>query len=273
MVLSLADTDRPVNHHRFGRAHLELLIDFAKETPETIRAAIRMLQAFDQAAPVETRRGAGAVEEATAGLAEAVAHLTPPPPQSMTPAVPVAAATAIPAATDPASSTGADALVDSAGVKWDPKLHTSTKTKTIDGKWKARKPREAPVPLVPVPVPGVTTGTVPPPPPPPPPVSMTPPPPPSVLVPSAEPEVNDDEPEVNVEADSGGTGMVSTGEAQVIDFATFIVQITTALNAGEITQARIHEVQTQFGLTSLFSLNDTEAAKLQDVARAFGFAS
>lgn len=261
---------------------MEILIDTAKETAEGIRDAIRMLQALvgpDHSQEKAPRRGAGAVEEATAGLSEAVARLPetpppPPPPQSMTSAVPVAA-TNTTSATEDASSAGtiprADSMIDSAGVAWNNKLHTSTKTKDIDGKWKPRKSREAPVPLPTSVVPPVTT--VPTPPPPPIPASFTPlptPPPPLVMVPSA----GDDEADADIEPDmAGGVGLVPKGPQEGIKFADFIVQVTTAANNGALSQARIAEVQKQFGLVSLFSLQEGEASKLQDVARAFGFAS
>jgi hypothetical protein len=207
--------------------------------------------------------------------------LPPPPPPPAIPAAPGAAAIVIPAATDPASFTAADALIDSAGVKWDAKFHTSTKTKDIDGRWKTRKSREAPVPLARAAVPSVTKSA--PPPPPPqmpagaPPVGTTyqqappppPPPPPTVM-----PQQSDDT-DIDVESDSASPGepeRVSAGTAPVaIDFAGFISRLTAGMNDGSITQIRVAEVQKQLGLVSLFSLGDTEVAKLQDAISAFGF--
>lgn len=141
-----------------------------------------------------------------------------------------------------------NAEVDSEGAVWSAKLHSSTKSKTIDGKWKARKPRDAtPVPP-PVVVPAATNA-----------VSI--PPPPTVMVPSSE--------------DPGDTGEpipLPPGALAGIDFPTFITRITAGMNDGSITQVTISEIQKANGLVSLFSLADTESAKLPAVAAAFGFA-
>lgn len=270
---------------------MQILIDTNTDSPAEMRAVARLLtEAADAATTPKPRRGAGAVEEATAGLSEAVARLAPPAPAiSLEPAFANNANVPPPPPPPPASDKGepvldayrvmppmppsipalADALTDSAGVKWDSKLHTSTKTKDIDGKWKARKPREAPVPLHPPTVPAGTSVAPPPPPPVPPslPQVPVPPPPPTVMVPSAEVDADIEQ------DDSSGSSVVQEGAPQGIDFPSFIVQITTGVNNGSLTQARIAEVQNQFGLVSLFSLNEGESAKLQDVAAAFGFTS
>lgn len=260
MFRSIADTDRPVNQ-RFGRTQLQVLIDTNTDSPAEMRALARILiEAADAATTPEPQIGVEGWKLAGVTPVLEIKTDAPPPP----PPPPRPPEFTLPPGVPDISGRPSD----SAGVVWDPKLHTSTKTKDIDGKWKARKPREAPVPLHPATVPSGTTPT--PPPPPAPPATMatpTPPPPPTVMVPST-----DDDIDVTTD-DTGEPEMVQTGASAGIDFATFIVQITTALNAGEITQARISEVQKQFNLTSLFSLNDLEAAKLQDVAKAFGFVS
>jgi len=233
-----------------------MLIDTATDDPAHIYAQAKMLLSLFETVPVAPKE-TGTDKKPLAFDVDA---------PKAAPAVPVAAATAIPAATGPVSSTGADALVDSAGVKWDHKLHTSTKTKDIAGKWKARKPREAPVPLPPPTVPA-GTNTAPSPPPPPPPASMDAPPippPPTVLVPSSDDDIE-------VETDTGGVELVPAGAAQGIDFATFIARLTSGMNDGSITQVRVAEVQKQLDIAALFSLGDTEADKLQDAVKAFGF--
>lgn len=266
---------------------MQVLIDTNTDSPAEMRALARILTKAADAAQ-EPSPQAGVEGLKFAGVTPILEIKTdapppPPPPPPTTPVVPVAAATVIPAATAPVSSTDAGALIDSAGVKWDYRLHTSTKTKDIDGKWKARKSREAPVPLHPATVPAGTSASPPPPPPPIPvgirnPASLTiadikrlpdaPPPPPSVMVPSAEPSDDD----INVESDdTSGPSVVPAGEAQRIDFASFIARLTSGMNDGSITQVRVAEVQKELGIVSLFSLGDTEAAKLQDAVRAFGF--
>jgi hypothetical protein len=253
---------------------MQMLIDTATDDPAHIYAQAKMLLALFETVPASPKEAAPKAAEGLKIAPLDVPHGgssrgidTPPPPPPPPP--PPSASTAMGAAGSTANLTSgsASALIDSAGVKWDSKLHTSTKTKDMDGRWKPRKPRDTTPPAPP----SVPAGTNTPSPPPPPPVSMAAPPtppPPSVLVPSS-----DDDPEVNVESDTGGSSVVPPGTPQGIDFATFIVQITTALNAGEITQARINEVQNKFSIVSLFSLNEGESAKLQDVAKEFGFVS
>ncbi len=267
---------------------MQMLIDTATDDPAHIYAQAKMLLSLFETVPaVPKQAGPQASIEGLklVGVTPIVTVLPDAPPPPPPPPPSVTTATAPAGSTGIVTSGGADALLDSAGVKWDAKLHTSTKTKTIDGKWKPRKPRDgAPPPVPPVtnvqrvpvlvgPNAGTfnTTENLPAPPPVPPSMALPPPPPPpTVLVPSAV----DDEPDAPIESDdTGGSNVVPPGAPEGIDFATFIVQITSAMNTGEITQARIHEVQTQFGLTSLFSLNEAESAKLQDVARAFGFVS
>lgn len=274
---SIGETDRPVNQ-RFGRTHLQVLIDTNTDSPAEMRALARILTEAADAATEPTPQ-TGVDDLIRVGITPVLEIKTdapppPPPPPPTTPVVPVAAATVITAATAPVSSTDAGALIDSAGVKWDYRLHTSTKTKDIDGKWKARKSREAPVPLHPATVPAGTSAPPPPPPPPVPP-SVTqmpvPPPPPSVMVPSAEPSDDDINVESDTAAPSESTG-VSQGTAPVgLDFASFIARLTSGMNDGSITQVRVAEVQKELGIVSLFSLGDTEAAKLQDAVKAFGF--
>ena len=50
--------------------------------------------------------------------------------------------------------------VDSAGQKWNPEIHSSTKSKTQDGQWRKRKTTAAPAPVVPMPpaAPAVVVG-------------------------------------------------------------------------------------------------------------------
>lgn len=293
---------------------LQLLIDTNTDSPAEMRAVARLLIEAAEAAtaPEESDREeasrttisrVGALERTEkVAILKDDAPPPPPPPPSLESAFANKASVPLPPPPPPASdkvepildahrimtlptSGGAAALVDSAGVRWDSKLHTSTKTKDIDGKWKARKPREAPVPLHPATVPAGTSA----PPPPPPPVRMDaaqaaevraaalapppPPPPPTVLVPSAESDPDGDD--INVESDdTGGSGLVSQGEAPVlIDFASFIARLTSGMNDGSVTQIRVAEVQKQLDIVSLFSLGDTEAAKLQDAVQAFGFVS
>jgi hypothetical protein len=72
------------------------------------------------------------------------------------------------AALVPAAAPGVE--VDTTGVAWSAALHTSTKSKTIDGRWKPRKPRDPPAPppaVVATMEAQNTPGNVPPPPPPP----------------------------------------------------------------------------------------------------------
>jgi hypothetical protein len=162
--------------------------------------------------------------------------------------------------------------LDSAGVAYDANLHSSTKSKTIDGKWKARRNRGGSQ------VPADTTSRlsiqgvkVPPgteaeaiaayvagkaPLIPPPTGAPLIPPPPAAIV----PQPDDD---AELEADE-------VPAAPAMDFPTFITKITAGMNAATITQARITEVMAQFKLDSLFSLN-TKPELVGDVAKAFGF--
>jgi hypothetical protein len=193
-----------------------------------------------------------------------------PPPQS-TPAVPVAAVTAIPAATVPASSMATIAPmippppgppsveIDSAGVQWSAALHSSTKSKTIDGRWKARVKRgaNAIVPSVTTTSATMTavsppaqyhTGYVPP-------VAIPPP-------PVTPPPVVDDEADLEPDAPAA------------TDFPTFISNITAAMNAGTVTQAKIAEVTGALGIDGIFSLNTVDPLRpdmLAQASRMFGF--
>lgn len=234
----------------------QILSDTKTDSPAELRATARLL--MEAAALAET--------PSTDTNKKPLAFEVDAP--KATPAVPGAGAIAIPAATDHVSSTGAGvplpppppaapgAEVDSTGVAWSAALHTSTKSKTIDGKWKPRKPRDGAPPPPPPAVPAATSAPAIPAPPPVPP-------PPSVMPPSA--SADDD---IDVQSDTaGGTESVPTGATPGIDFPTLITRLT----AGEVAQTRIKEVQEQFGLVSLFSLGAEQASKLQDVARAFGF--
>jgi hypothetical protein len=154
--------------------------------------------------------------------------------------------------------------LDSAGVAYDANLHSSTRSKTIDGKWKARRHRGANVT-------GVTSGgttsvqgvKIPPGqetaaitayagPQAPPPI----PPPPSTLAPPA------DDADVEVEADA----------PSALDFPTLINHVTQGMTTGAITQARIAEVLAEYKLDSLFALN-TRPALVSPVAMALGVAA
>lgn len=161
---------------------------------------------------------------------------------------------------------------DSAGVVYDANLHSSTKSKTIDGKWKARRNRGgAQVPA------GTTNGTL----------SIqgvkiepgqeaaaiakyvadnaTPIPLPPTGIPappaSVAPQADDD---IEIEADAPAA-------APGMDFPTFISLITAGMNAGTVSQAKITEVMAAHKLDSLFSLN-TKPDLVSVVARDFGFA-
>lgn len=119
---------------------MEILIDTNVESPEGIRNAIRMLQsliAFEvvesdrpkaapstlpHAAPSTGMDSTAAQSQNDTNIKHAAAILAPPPPP-------------------PPAPPGVE--TDSTGAVWSSKLHTSTKTKDIDGKWKPRKPRDS----------------------------------------------------------------------------------------------------------------------------------
>lgn len=242
---------------------MQIMIDTATDDPiELKHLGAWLVATFAPAAPSiegqnddsiplhpEPRRGAGAVEEATAGLAEAVARL---PVQVLPPPIP------------PPPGPAPSQILDSAGVPWSSALHTSTKAKTIDGRWKARKsrggspvvpagtqamtplPAPAPVPVPPIPV------TLPLPIPPPPNV-------PPVSLPSV-----DTDPDVTVEPDA-----VPEGATPGIDFPTFITKIGEGMADQSITQSRIAEVLAKFKLGGLFDLN-TRPDLVAEVAAEFG---
>lgn len=214
-----------------------------------------------------------------------LAPMIPPPPgfplPPLIPAVPVAAAIVTPAATAPVLSTATSVPMippppgvpapgpefDSKGVQWSAALHTSTKTKTIDGQWKPRTKRGAnavvpadttaphtdtmgktsiqgvviPAAQLPAAL-AAYTGAVPIPPP------------PMIAPPGA-----DDEFEVE--------GDVALG----VTFPEFIANVTAGMNAGTVTQARIAEVMAEFKLDSVFSLNAADGDVLAQVSKAFGF--
>jgi hypothetical protein len=233
------------------------MLDTNTDAPSDLYRIGKFLVDAYAAMPVaETRRGAGAVEEATEGLAEAVARANARVPSPTPPA---------PLLPPPAPSTGDynNDGVDSAGIVWSAALHTSTKSKTIDGKWKPRKPRDGTPPPPPPSVPPVTSAPtsaapvalVPPPPPPPPPVSP----------PAAEPSDDD----IEVETDTGESAPLPPGPPPGLEFPAFIARVTSAMNEGRISQARITEVQNAFGLASLFGLT-AGGEKLQAVAAELG---
>jgi hypothetical protein len=111
---------------------INLLIDTSR--PSDIAEALVLLSTLEAAAGDDVPTGTTAEDaEFLAGLkADAVAAATPP--------VMVSTGTWTAPTPDPAVVFAKnDTDVD--GVKWDPALHASTKAKTIDGRWKARKRR------------------------------------------------------------------------------------------------------------------------------------
>jgi hypothetical protein len=253
---------------------LQIMLDTDTDSSSDLYRIGKFLADAYAGVPVaETRRGAGAVEEATEGLAEAVARANA---RSLEPAfagkaaptnfdhLKVSPVADLPPPPPPAPSTGDynNDGVDSAGIVWSAALHTSTKSKTIDGKWKPRKPRDGTPPPPPPSVPPVTsavTSTAPvalvPPPPPPPPVSP----------PAAAPSDDD----IEVETDTGESAPLPPGPPPGLEFPAFIARVTSAMNEGRISQARITEVQNAFGLASLFGLT-AGGEKLQAVAAELG---
>jgi hypothetical protein len=264
---------------------MQYMIDTATDSPQLIYQFGKFLTDFYATTPVAPRCANPEPdfkpsESLPADKFETnAAPMIPPPPgfplPPSIPAVPVAAVTAIPAATVHVLSTAtiapmippppgvpvAGPEVDSKGVQWAAALHTSTKTKTIDGQWKARKARNSVVPAdtmgktsiqgVPVPpgtesaaIAAYVAGPVPIPPP-----------------PMMAPPVTEDDPEVEVENDTVAT----------VDFPTFISNITAGMNAGTVTQKQIDEIQTAHGLQNLFSLSAATPELLSQVSAAFGF--
>jgi len=149
---------------------------------------------------------------------------------------------------------------DSTGVVWSAAQHTSTKSKTIDGRWKPRKPRDATPPAPPVPV--VTNST------------SVPPPPPIVAKVQGVPVTQAELPAALAAMPAPvppPPPAAPTAAPTGIDFPTFITKLTQGMNDGTVNQANVAEIQARFGIDSLFWLNDREASKLQDVAAAFGF--
>ncbi len=148
-------------------------------------------------------------------------------------------------------------LFDLAGVQYDANLHSSTKSKTIDGRWKARRNRGGSQ----IPPAGAVT-VVAAPPIPPPPASVSP--------------QSDDGDDIDVEDDSGEPTGLPAGSAPIgmttaADFLKFIDKITEGLNASTVTQAKIAEVLTRFSIDSLFSLS-ARPELIAGVSAAFGFA-
>jgi hypothetical protein len=249
----------------------QIMIDTNTDSPAHILAIAQMLVAQFETVPVPAQeanpptieqREAGQVKDADliAAIVKTTAHidLTPVP----SPPAPPAALGPIPL------PPGVAVERDSAGVPYDATVHSSTRSKTIDGKWKARRNRtSAAAPAAPETVapPAVPI--------PPPPVSALPPLPPPVtaapLPPNAPPGFlpADDEDE----DDTGGAAGLPSGPnaGAVMDFPTFITLLTARMSTGAIPQDKINEVMRTFGLDSLFALN-SKPEKVADVARAFG---
>lgn len=251
---------------------MQLMIDTADETPESLYRISTFLRSFSEspvapratnpeagttingpAAPVELKPDVDFVVTTTYKAGAPLVVVPMPPPETVSPPM-------IPPPPGPAP--GPD--FDTAGVQWSAALHTSTKTKTIDGQWKPRTKRGAAVPadttagktsiqgvLVPPPlVPaaiaeyaGPQTPMIPPPP--------------------MRPPVSANEDDADIEDDS----------PVAVDFPTFISNITSGMNAGTVTQKQIDEIQTAHGLQNLFSLSSATPEVLAQVSAAFGFAS
>ncbi len=170
----------------------------------------------------------------------------PPPPPATVADGPAAVATTTAAVSVAASADG----VDSTGVRWDERIHASTKAKTKDGAWRTRR-NLAPgvfdsvtaelraahgVPVIPPP-----PATVPLPPPPPVVANAIPPPPP-VTLPPAPP--------------TAGTAPVLPGaNAQPLKFSDVMQRITGAMSAGKLQRAQVDEMLLQLGVAGLLGLN------------------
>lgn len=238
---------------------MQITIDTVLDTPKALRI---LAQFLDDYAAAHSTPGEPAVNESPPehGLSMSASDFAP------IPSVPVPVAPVIPLPVDlvpivppPPGPAGAPEF-DSAGVAYDPNKHSSTRGKTIDGKWKLRRNRSGSVPAVTngtlaiqgVPVPtgqetvAIATyvaGRVPVP---------LPPPVPASIVADDDAELEADEP------------------APPMDFPTFITRITAGMNAGTITQLQIAETLAHFRLDSLFSLN-MKPELISDAAKAFGF--
>lgn len=196
-------------------------------------------------------------------------HPEAPAPIPMPPnAIPVLGApnfvTTLPPVIPPPPGPAPAIELDSAGQPWSSALHASTKAKTIDGRWKARKsrggspvvpagtqamtPLPAPAPVLVPPIPATLPLPIPPPP------NV-----PPVSLPSV-----DTDPDVTVEPDA-----VPEGAAPGIDFPTFITKIGEGMADQSITQSRIAEVLAKFKLGGLFDLN-TRPDLVAEVAAEFG---
>lgn len=176
---------------------MQFLIDTATDSPQELYKIGRFLVDQFETVPAPSHEAGGDTLGQDAGAATKDGPLPPPPPpvtftgiidtspvgDDTDPDVDVDEAqnvTAVTVSTElpvtvygTTTTEGSGPLVDSAGVAWSAALHTSTKSKTIDGRWKPRKPRDAPPPPPPPAV--VATmeaqnkpGNVPPPPPAPP---------------------------------------------------------------------------------------------------------
>lgn len=149
----------------------------------------------------------------------------PPPPATV----------ADPNALKPAINTGE---VDSTGLPWDARIHSSKKTTNKDGSWKARKNIDAAVVAAVTAelraIPGVAAA--PPPPAPPPPATapvVIPPPPATVAAPAAPAPAN--------------------------DFVGVMQKITAGLSSGKLDQAKVSAALASVGLKQPLDLNSNPA--------------
>jgi hypothetical protein len=251
----------------------QIMIDTTADSPAHILAIAQMLVAQFQTVPVAAQdanpaptieqREAAQVKDAAliASIVATTAHI------DLTPAAPLAPLPppAPPAALGPIPlPPGVAVERDSAGVAYDAAVHSSTRSKTIDGKWKARRNRTsaaaAPAaPVAPVAPPAAPIA---------PPVSAAPIPPPPNVPPVFLPA--DDEDADDTDESAGLPPATNAGP--VMDFPTFIASLTAGMNTGAISQDKINEVMRTFALDSLFALN-SKPEKVAEVARAFGFIS
>lgn len=276
---------------------MQIMIDTATDTAETLYRLSTFLRSISEVVPVAPGEAGTTINGPTEPVelkhepdfkpsdslppdnvdkGVKLAPMIPPPPGFTLPppniginhgslifAAPVAA-TSAPMIPPPPGVPAPGPEFDSKGVQWSAALHTSTKTKTIDGQWKPRTKRGAKVDTVPADTMGKTSiqgvevpagqlaaaieafaG-------------------PQVLIPPppvvAPPAVEDDT-DVSAEDDT----------ATAVDFPTFISNITAGMNAGTVTQKQIDEVQTAHGLSNLFSLSTATPELLATVSAAFGF--
>jgi hypothetical protein len=251
----------------------QIMIDTNTDSPAHILAIAQMLVIQFQTVPVPAQdaspaptieqREAAQVKDADliAAIVKTTAHI------DLTPvaAAPLPPPPAPPAALGPIPlPPGVAVERDSAGVAYDAAVHSSTRSKTIDGKWKARRNRtSAAAPAAPVADAAPPAAPIPPPP-----VSAAPIPPPPNVPPVFLPADDEDA------DDTGESAGLPPGPnaGPVMDFPTFIANLTAGMNTGAISQEKINEVMRTFALDSLFALN-SKPEKVAEVARAFGFGS